>query len=240
VNLGIFQPSASRRRRLVSQLLLLGSFQAAPGAARAEPAVKREGAGAAASQPPAGAAQPPVPAEPETYRTLLGGAYALAPLLARMAGNGAWQLTHSEGAAIAVGLPLLVLPAGVHAYKTDSHRAGKSFALMLASMALGASVMGGSGYMLGDSSCIPEEDAIESCEDRAEDFGFIGLMGGAGIGYVSFAVYDVINNASVPAPPRNGEHGSTASFWLLPLVPEAPERESAGRLGLQLGAALQF
>ena len=54
-----------------------------------------------------------------------------------------------------------------------------------------------------------------------------------------FAIYDVINNASVPAP-GNGEHASRASFWLLPLAPESPARASVWPLGLQLGAAGQF
>jgi hypothetical protein len=169
---------------------------------------------------------------------LLVGAYVLAPLLARVAGNGVWQLTKTESAAIAVGLPFLVLPAGVHAYKADSQRAAKSFGLMLASMGLGAIVMGGFGTMLNGAGCSAEDAAIDDCDNN---FGLIGLTAGAGIGYASFAVYDVINNASVPAPPpSNGAHGSTASFWLLPLVPASPERERARPLGLQLGASLQF
>jgi hypothetical protein len=234
VTRGIFQLSASRRRQFVSRLLVLGAFCSS--AALAQPTVKQEAAVAGSSPSPAGAAQPPDPAPPQTYRALLAGAYVLAPLLARTAGNAVSQATHSEAAAIALAGPLLLLPVGVHTYEAGGDRAGRSFAWMVGSMAVGALVMGGFGYWLGGFACEPDDEASQSCADQAQSMGL--AVGGAGAmgGYIVFAVYDVINNASVPEPPSQGQPGATASFWLLPL---GPERERA-RLGLQLGASWQF
>ena len=241
----IVQRIAIHRRRLSLWLLVLGAIQSGSGAALAQPTVKQEAAGARSPQPPPAPAQPPEPEtswseppepepEPETYRGLLGGAYALAPLLARIAGNGMLQLTGSEAAAVAVGAPLLVLPAAVHAYEADTGRAGKSFSLMLGSMAVGAVVVGSLIYALGPIMC------VDSCEDPTPIPAHVAALGGAWAGYVIFAVYDVIKHATVPAPPNNGHQGSTVSFWLLPLPPKSPERESARPPGLQLGASLQF
>jgi len=238
MNRGIFQPIAGYSRRFVSQLLVLGAFQAASGAALAQSSVKPQASRTA--RPPVGAAQPPDPAPPKTYRGLLTGAYVLAPLLARVAGNGVLQATDSEAAAIAVGGLALVLPAGVHVYEVGLDRARTSFGWMLGSMALGALALGGFGYWIGSTTCNPEDEVSESCEQRAQSHGLVGVAAGAGIGYILFAVYDVIHNASVPAAPVPGAHRSTASFWLLPLAPESPELESARPLGLQVGASLQF
>ena len=187
----------------------------------------------------------PTRAEAHTYRAPLAIAYLLTPALAVAGGVGAFELTESIALGIAAGSLLLAPPAGVHAYNASAGRALGSFGTLVGITLGSSAALGGFAYLLASASCdasAPENEA-EGCNWVIFAPTLIAASAGAIIGYVSYAVYDVVNGASVPVSGGASEarNDRELSLWLTPLSgPLGERRPSLPVSGFQAGATLAF
>jgi len=177
----------------------------------------------------------------ESYRLPLGGGYGLAPALAGLAGAGLFELTNTDdddyytrrNFAIAAGSLMFMLPAAVHLYYSGPERALISFGSMLGVTLVGGAAFGGLGYLIANSTC--QETEAEGCSVEVEAISLIGAATGATLGYVGYAIYDVLENADLPAP----DDATRLQLWLVP-VAEASRARAPRVAGMQLGATLPF
>jgi hypothetical protein len=105
---------------------------------------------------------------------------------------------------------------------------------------IGAAVFGGLGYLIGRSGCDENDPSYEAegCGIAPEAFALIGAATGATLGYVGYAIYDVINNADRPA---TSEPADTTRLQLRLQPVASSSQPGVPRLsGVHLGAALRF
>lgn len=207
-------------------------------------ALTRSRARAASVTRPAAPTAAPTRAEAHTYGAPLAVAYLLTPALAIAGGVGAFEATESIAVGIAAGSLLLAPPAGVHAYNGSAERALGSFGTLVGITLGSAAALGGFVYLLASATCdssAPEHEA-EGCDWVVFAPTLIGAGAGAIIGYVSYAVYDVVNGASVRAPGAGeARNDRELSLWLTPLSsPFGERRPSLPVRGFQAGATLAF
>jgi hypothetical protein len=193
---------------------------------------------------------PPAEASPpESYALPLALGYAVAPVLAGAVGGGLFELTNTDhddihvrrNLAVATGSLMFLLPASVHLIHADAGRALRSFGSMLGVTVVGAAVFGGLGYLFGKSGCDDNDPSYEAegCGIAPEAFTLIGAATGATLGYVGYAIYDVINNADRPAASEPAPDTTRVQLWLQPVA--GSPRGGVPRLsGVALGGALRF
>jgi hypothetical protein len=193
--------------------------------------------------PPPSAARAEATGSPvsESYAVPLTLAYVLAPALAGAVGAGLFEITNTaddditlrRNVAIAAGTLMFALPAAVHLYHVDTRRALRSVGSMLGVTLAGAGVLGGLGYLFARTSC--EDTEEESCDVAIAALTAIGAATGAGLGYVGYAIYDVISDSDVPEPAP----AASLQVWLAPIA-HGPRGRAPRLGGVQIGGALSF
>jgi hypothetical protein len=151
-------------------------------------------------------------------------------------GSGLSKATHDDGAA-GVGAGLMVfLPGAVHMYNGAPAQAVSSFGYMLGTMLLGGLAGGVAGSVVGGSQCHSSDDS--DCGFVQFGYALVGAALGVGTGYIVYGVYDVLENASVPAP----EPRASLGLWLSPVAARSQAEQAAfGPItGAYLGANLIF
>lgn len=185
----------------------------------------------------------PSSAEP-SYRLPLALAYVFAPVLAVAAGAGVFELTESEGTAIAAGALMFALPAAVHVQHGGPLRGFVKLGSMLAVTSLGAAALGSVGYLIGSASCDRDDPYYEAegCDIPTMAITGIGAATGAILGYAGYAAYDVAHGARTRTAHPVQDKGELAlRIWLEPAVRTASQPERSGPFsGLKWGASLQF
>jgi hypothetical protein len=185
----------------------------------------------------------------ESYALPLALGYAFAPVLAGALGAGLFELTNTDhddihlrrNLAVATGSLMFVLPASVHLVYADPGRALRSFGSMVGVTVIGATVFGGLGYLLGKSGCDESDPSYEAegCGIAPEALTLIGVATGASLGYVGYAIYDVLKEADGPAASEAAPDTTRLQLWLQPVA--GSSRPGVPRLsGVELGGALRF
>lgn len=178
------------------------------------------------------AIEPPPAPERTDYRLTLGAAYLFAPVLAAGAGVATFELTRSDGLAVAGGAMMFALPLVIHAAHGNLGRGAASALGMLGVTALGVLLGGATGYYIGVAGCA-EGDGDCSLS------GLPVLVGGAAlgglVGYAGYAIYDVAFNAVAPRK-RMTQREEALQLWVQPLPSEGAARAETS-LGLALAGA---
>jgi hypothetical protein len=206
--------------------------------ARAEPA-PLQASQQPLQQPSASASREPVA---ETYKVPLALAYVLTPALAAATGAVVFELTDNTDVSIAAGALMFVLPATVHGYYVGHGRALLSFGSMLGVTLVGATLVGGLGYLLANLGCergTPEYEE-EGCGISIGVLTRIGAITGATLGYAGYAIYDVKRNATLPDTSAPSADALPLKLWLAPVAEVDPRQRQTRLTGARLVGALQF
>jgi hypothetical protein len=180
---------------------------------------------------------PPPVVDPErrSYALPLGVSYVLAPFLALGVGGGLSKLTNDDTLSVVGGGLMFLLPAAVHMAHGNVGHGAAVFPEQLLITAFSVFAAGGVGYAIGAASC-PGDG--EECDYAGWEGLIVGALVGGVAGYTAFAIYDLDNDAWVPA--KAAAPQASLRLWLSPLPRSTRARaEAAGPWrGLQLGVTL--
>jgi hypothetical protein len=179
----------------------------------------------------------PAAVDPErrSYALPLGVSYVLAPFLALGVGGGLSKLTNDDTLSVVGGGLMFLLPAAVHMAHGKVGHGAAVFPEQLLITALSLFAGGGIGYAIDAAGC-PGDG--EECDFAGLEGLVIGAAVGGLAGYTAFAIYDIHNDAWVPA--KAAAPQASLRLWLSPLSGSSRPRAEGASLwhGLQLGVTL--
>jgi hypothetical protein len=180
---------------------------------------------------------PPPVVDPErrSYALPFGVSYVLAPFLALGVGGGLSKLTNDDTLSVVGGGLMFLLPAAVHMAHGNVGHGAAVFPEQLLITALSFFAGGGVGYAIGAAVC-PGDG--EECEYAGWEGALFGAVVGGLAGYTAFAIYDLDNDAWVPAKAATSK--ASLRLWLSPLPGSSNARAEVASpwRGLQLGVTL--